>query len=95
MILHRWSFSCIQVVSLSTGTMKEQSRNRKFAAKVKKALLGLPKLRLLTCPGRNSDWGRAPAVELIVGLHRARWRRLYSEGNSIVYRRVLEPTQGE
>ena len=68
---------------------KEQLRNKRQIAE---ALLGLPKLRLLTCPEDKCDWRWETAVELIVGVDQGKWRRLYSQGNSVVYRRVLEPT---
>ena len=70
----------------------EQLRNQE---RVAGALLGLPELRLLTCPGHDFDWGHEAAVESIVGLDRAKWRRLCSPGNSFVYRRVKEAADGD
>ena len=71
---------------------EEQLRKERQVAE---ALLGLPKLRLLTCPEDDYDRKRDSAVESIVGLEKAKWRRLYSQGNSVVYRRVREPTDGD
>ena len=77
----------MQVVSLLTSPKNEQLR--KDVVQVKKALLGLPKLRLLTCPVGVCEQETA-AVVSIVGVHRAKWQHMYSQGNSVVYRRILE-----
>ena len=86
-------FSDLQVASLLSKrrSKKEQLKNKKQVAE---ALLGLPKLRLLTFPDDmiNYDWFWEAAVESIVELDRAKWQRLHSEGNSVVYKRVLDPT---
>lgn len=80
----------MQVVSLQSGSKKAQLRNKKKVAAVKKALLRLPKFRLLACRGSEWEGGMAvhEAVESIVNLHRVKWRCLCIEGNSRLYERT-------
>ena len=73
-----------------TDTTMDLLGNKKPITQAKKALLGLPKLRLLTCPG-DGFWDRTRAVESIVDLQRDKWQCLHRQGTSVVYRRVIDP----
>ena len=88
-----------QVVSLLTVSKEDRVRSKELVVRVEKALLRLPKLRLLMYPMDYDNKGsgaldHTQAVELIVGLHRAKWQSLSSQEDSVVYRRVWDLTGG-
>ena len=84
----------LQVASLYTHSKREELWDERMVGLVEEALLKLPKLRLLTCPGLDCDQDQTHSVESVVDVNRPKWRCLYRQGYSVAYRRVLDHTDG-